>query len=276
MWSPSRFFLLVPLLVPLLFPLLVASSRDAGPAPTEQVEFIVNHAGGAASEVSSAPRVNLLAYRLDGLGGRSGLWVTDRGGDCHRQVLPDVAEEQYHVLSLSPDGAHLAYTRMTVDSTPRMLGVGLLACGSGVRHEMDGSSVAWAPRGDRVAVADPASATISVVELPSFQTRRVLRTPCACDADGRPLLAWSPEGDRLAYVIHQPLAPMTSLWTVPADGGDTRLVMADGEGCVSLLPFWTPDGRLAWRLTSVDDPSGSRQYVQEADGGVRELEVEAP
>lgn len=263
MWNPSRLFLLVPL--------LVASGRDAGHAPIALVEFPLSHDGGASSELSYAPRVDRMAYRLDGLGGRAGLWVMDRRADCHRQVLPDAAEERYHVLALSPDGAHLAYARMGVDSTPRVLGVGVVACDSGARREMGGSSVAWAPGGDRVAVADAATSTISVVDLPSFQTRTVLRTPCACDPDGRPLLSWSPEGDRLAYVLHQPLAPMTSLWTVPADGGDERLVMADGEGCVSLLPFWSPDGRLAWRLTSVDDPSASRHYVQEADGEVREL-----
>ena len=92
MWNPSRFFLLVPLLVPLVFPFLVASGRDAGPAPIALVELPVINDGGASSELSYAPRVNLLAYRLDGLGGRSGLWVMDRGADCHRQVLPDVAE----------------------------------------------------------------------------------------------------------------------------------------------------------------------------------------
>ena len=263
MWNPSRFFLLVPL--------LVVSGRDVGPLPMALISFPVDPEGGRASEISFAPRVDRVAYRLDCLGGRAGIWVMDRGTGSHRQVLPDVADERYHVLSLSPSGAHLAYTRMSVDQTPRLIGIGVLEGASESRREMDGAAVAWAPRGDRVAVADPSVSTISILDVPSFETRTVLRTPCASDPDGRPLLSWSPKGDRLAYVIHQPLAPMTSLWTDSADGGDARLVMADGEGCVSLLPFWSPDGRLAWRLTSGNDPSGTRHYLQEANGEVHEL-----
>ncbi|GEM_PF-5463238 len=270
MWNSSRFFLLVPI--------LVASGRDTGHPPMALMDLIIDPEGGAPSEFSYAPQADRVAYRLDGTGERAGLWILDRTDGGHRQVLPDVPAERYHVLSIAPDGAHLAYSRMTAGPAPRVLGLGVLACASGDRREMTGTSVAWTPRGDRVAVADGASPTITVIDLPSLETRSILRTPCACDPDGRPLLTWSPSGDRLAYVLHQPQVPITSLWVVPADwqgqlagGGDARLVMADGEGCVSLVPFWSPDGRLAWRLTSANDPSGSRHYVEEEGGEVREV-----
>ena len=104
-----------------------------------------------------------------------------------------------------------------------------------------------------------------------METRVMTKTPRAGDPYEQPCLAWSPDGERLAYTISESEGPMTSIWVVPAEGGDPRLAASDGEGCVSLLPFWSPDGRLAWRLTNANDPAGTRHYVQEADGQVREL-----
>lgn len=263
MWNSSRFFLLVPI--------LVASGRDTGHPPMALVEFPIDREGGSPSELSYAPRADRVAYRLSGFGGRAGLWVMERGAGGHSQVLPDIAQERYHVVSISPDGAHIAYTRVSTEAVPRVLGLGVLVCASGARRELPGTSVAWTPRGDRVAIADAPSSTITVIDLPSIETRSVLRMPCGGDPNGRPLLSWSPSGERLACVVRQPNVPMSSLWVVPADGGEPRLAMADGEGCVSLEPFWSPDGRLAWRLTSANDPWGTRHYVQGEDGEAREV-----
>ncbi len=256
----------------LLVPLLVSAGGSGGDrAPVALEEVVIELTAGQASEFSYAPGADRVAYRLDWAEGRVGLWVCDRPKEQHFHVVPEVADERVHVLALSPDGGHLAYMRTSAEAPPRLLGVGVVGIESGRKLELPGTAAAWTGKGDRLAVADPSGGVISVVEVPSMETRIVTKTPRAGDPYEQPCLAWSPDGSRLAYTISEPEGPMTSIWVVPAEGGDARLAVTDGEGCASLVPFWSPDGRLAWRLTNVDDPAGTRHYVQEADAQVREL-----
>lgn len=245
-------------------------------APVALEDVPIELTGGTASEFSYAPLVDRVAYRIDWAEGRVGLWVCDRAKGQHFHVVPELGEEKIHVLALSPDGRHLAFLRTTAEAPPRLLGVGVVGVETGRRLELPGTSVAWTRKGDRLAVADPAEGAVSVVEVPSMETRVMTKTPRAEDPYNQPSLAWSPDGRRLAYTTAESEGPTTSIWVVPAGGGDPRLAVTDGEGCASLLPFWAPDGRLAWRLTNVNDPAGTRHYVQEADGKVRELGGGAP
>ncbi len=270
MWNVFRLCLLIPFLSVLpMLTLLVQPESTPRSVTLSDVSFYPME--GSTSEYSYAPHADRLAYRLDWSPMGQGLWVCYRKLGHHIHVATDSEEERYDVLALSPDGEYLAFARSTHESPSRRLGVRVVQVASGEGTDVDGVSVAWTRRGDRLAIANPAEGTIAVLDVPSFETRIVARTPRSGAAYEQPSMSWSPGGEKLAYTVHEEGVPMTSLWVLSLGSVDPRFAASDGEGCVSLVPFWSPDGRLAWRLTNANDPAGSRHFVQEADGNVREL-----
>lgn len=259
-----RFLLLVPILV-------IAANPEGKRGAAVLEEVPVTPKEGSASEFSYAPGADRIAYRLDWAYGCVGLWVCDRAGGNHLQVAPDTESERLHVLALSPDGQHLAYARATHDSPPRILGVGVVEVASGRKLELEGTSAAWTRKGDRLAVADPAGGTIAVVEVASLERRTLAKTPRAGDPYEQRWMSWSPDGSKLAYTMRDAEGPIVAVWVAGLDGADPRLVFADEDGCETLQPLWATDGRIAWRLTSSKDPSGTRHFAQAADGNVTEI-----
>ena len=61
-------------------------------------------------------------------------------------------------------------------------------------------------------------------------------------------LGWTPDGERMTFVVREPTHPDGAIWTAAADGGGADLFY-DGraDGCDSVFhPVWSPDGgRLA-------------------------------
>ncbi len=76
--------------------------------------------------------------------------------------------------------------------------------------------------------------------------------------------AWSPDGERIAYV--RQVDGRAAIFVMRADGtGQTRLTADDGGK--SSMPTWSPDGRqIAYTHTTPDDPDHPRIYVMHADG----------
>lgn len=245
----------------LLLPIAIA--RAEGPSRLlDLCDVEISPLDGMASDVAYAPAANRSAYRLEGTCEPLGIWVADEEGGGRKQVLGDSGDVQFRVLSLSPDGRFLAYLRLTPQAPPTVMGVGILEVATGRKTEIAGTAVAWTPKGDLAAVADPVGGKVRVVEVPSLASRTVSWRSGGGDPLERPRMAWSPDGASLAFAFPEPSPARLSLWVVGAKGGDARAVLEE-EGCLAITPFWAPDGRVAWARTDAD---GTRLFVVGEDG----------
>ena len=168
----------------------------------------------------------------------------------------------------SPDGASLAFFRVTSESPPDCGIYIARADGSQVHRVADGCSrPAWSPDGTKLAFAKPNSDTIYVVNTDGSNVR-----PLFAFGPGRWVSdpTWSPDGTRLAF---------TGYWP---DFAHCIFVMnADGSGAVCLggtslgsQPAWSPDGsQLAiTRANSAVGSDGSDIWLINPDGsGARNL-----
>jgi Tol biopolymer transport system component len=94
---------------------------------------------------------------------------------------------------------------------------------------------AFAPSG-RPVVFD-AGASLALVNVDGSGFRQL---PAHSDDDGQP--AFSPTGDRIAFVVHHDKSRVTSVWTCDAtDGAGARLVVRDGG-----TPAWSTRNWIAF------------------------------
>jgi len=89
--------------------------------------------------------------------------------------------------------------------------------------------------------------------------------------DGSVLPRWSPDGSSIVFAAKTyppgfpdvPDAPTVDVYTVRPDGTGTQALTRDG---LSILPFWTRDGRIVFiRLTAIDGGRGDL-WIMDADG----------
>jgi Tol biopolymer transport system component len=119
----------------------------------------------------------------------------------------------------------------------------------------DVSTVAWSPRGDRIAFVRGWSGAsldgdITLIRPDGSGEHRLTRG----DAP-----TWSPSGSMLAF------AHAGSVWTIRADGSNAHVLVTDGES-----PAWSRDGKLIAFMRAV--PCGKpvceeRLFVIGATGG---------
>lgn len=120
--------------------------------------------------------------------------------------------------------------------------------------------------------------SLFIVELETGRTRMV-----GSDEADNDMPAWSPDGNRIAYVRRPNLGsgPVRGfddgIWLMNADGTGVRQVIpgALAQGAASHLYGWTPDGRIAWfqtrpaTLTLTDITSGAQTRIGSFVGDAR-------
>jgi Tol biopolymer transport system component len=165
-------------------------------------------------------------------------------GSTPRQLPADDPRSQWPA-TYSPDGTEIAYT----SGDGRSVGA---ADGSQGRLLMPGAldkdfpmtpyGLEWSPTGDRIAFAQKSGESSGkgrATELAVLDVASGSVVPLADmgEADGLPYIKFSPEGDQILFT-RTDATGAPSLWSVHADGSDTRqLVAGTGWGDWQTVPM---------------------------------------
>lgn len=156
------------------------------------------------------------------------------------------------------------------------------------RGETDQTSLAWSPDGERIAFVSNRSEdpdrTPQYMDLFVIPSGGGAETRIEAPSGPKGMLAWSPDGTRLAYYGHTDVSDVwsptdTHLWVLPAAGGEGRdlcagldrpagdCTLADirafGGGWTG--PVWSPDSTQVYFLLS--DRGCCHLYRAPAEGG---------
>jgi Tol biopolymer transport system component len=175
----------------------------------------------------------------------------------------------------SPSGQWLAYLEGD------QLGV-VHRSGEGARHLEKGRPViqfAWSPTSDTLAYSS-GSGELWVASVPDWAARRIVSNPAGADGGGVRGLAWSPDGEWIAYGWQEGRA-YQGLWKIPAGRGEpTELYASDfPEKGEAIIAGWSGDGRflLFWQGDIVSASllaDGAPLYAVSASGGTRAVLAE--
>lgn len=248
--------------------------------PREGAPVLVGPAGRRARGPSWAPDRSFVVYESDAEQAFSDVWRWQPDGTTRR--LTTTAQGAFEP-AVSPDGQAIAFVS-SQDGNPELYV--MAADGTAPRRlttwRRDDMTPAWSPEGTRLAFLrrEQGGERLFVLALPAAGSRdppserRLVPT-----GEGEKVKhaehAWSPDGTRLAYVVHRPKAAPHVAVTEVADG---RTRVASPPGLRATMPAWSPDGRyLAFTATEGDPEALDLYAVRLADGArARLTETPAP
>jgi Tol biopolymer transport system component len=148
-------------------------------------------------------------------GGRRGLWVVNSEGGTPRLVS---AADVLDTISWSTDGRHLVYA-LASENAPRLVIVSVTD-GAGERLPTPAAAhaPAWSPRGDVIAYLEPRLGLGTRLRFVRRDGQPVYEhLPEVPQQLGNGLLAWSPDGRRLA-AVGLPGSDAGHIWIIEPDG----------------------------------------------------------
>jgi serine/threonine protein kinase len=213
-----------------------------------------------AKQVSafSASENGTLAYRADTSGAQSTLIWMDRKGQ-RIGTLPERGD--YRQMSLSPDEAMLAISRMDYNSSLWRVE---LARGTSTRLTSDPANhwyPVWSPDGQKIAYSlwDAAKPNLYTHEATGGGTDRpMLQATGLTHAS-----SWSPDGRFLAYTMEN-LKTKDDVWILPVHGEGQPFALLRTE-FNELQAAFSPDGH--WIAYTSDESGRQEVYVRKFEGG---------
>jgi serine/threonine protein kinase/WD40 repeat protein len=173
-------------------------------------------------------------------------------GEIHDIPLPEELQTQLWEVSWFPDGEKLL---LTVQSNSNGLDIWVKSIFGGAPRKLrtNARSPAVSPRGTLIAFVNPGRNEIWVMGPNGENPRKIL-----ANEGGAGPLAWSPTGQRLAYLTHRSIGSQFggAIRTVALEAGAPSLAISDpGLDIQSFAMLrWDRDGRLIFGLL---DQAGS-------------------
>jgi serine/threonine-protein kinase len=198
---------------------VIVSRRSPAPLVIGSVTQVTRSTDALNFDAAISPDGKFVAY-AGGDAGSMRLYVRQVSGSAPVQVVTGISGD-HRWPRWSPDGSRLGFVaNSAIHVVPVLGGSSQLVVTLGDI----GGQPAWAPDGARLAYAD--SSGIAVVAVTGGSPRHVVRTIEAHSP------SWSPDGRRLAYAVENVVftqsssygnAAPSSIWTVSATGGDSRV-----------------------------------------------------
>ncbi|HEX9699863.1 MAG TPA: protein kinase [Acidobacteriota bacterium] len=258
-------------LLALLATLLLSGRRDLQITP--QATRPISRDPGLEIHPAISPDGTMVAYAAGSLG-RLRIYVRQIAPGPEVQAIPltEGFPGDHRWPRWSPDGERILFTSQGATYVVPALG------GTGPAPLVEGTPLgaAWAPDGERLAFVSrgqPFGGLAGESTTERIYTRNLVdgETEAIAEAAEPHSLSWSPDGEWIGYVSGNAetfntayalnIAP-SSIWLVPASGGDPVPVIDDGTRNVS--PAWLPDSR---HVLFVSNKDGARDVYVVPIGG---------
>jgi hypothetical protein len=196
-----------------------------------------------------------------GVNGSRGIFIGAVDGSAFEQVSP--ADQEARYPAWSPDGQQIAFALRSAADKPWQLAIMQLSNRALTLTGQEGTAwIVWSQRGALAYSAlTPGSKQQDIFALdPGGTPRNLSNTP---DAE-EDFPAWSPAGDKLAFVASPPGdLSRRQIFVMNADGGG-RTQLTSGPG-PHTNPVWSPDGKWIAYLAQEASPDW-QVWAMRADG----------
>ncbi|GEM_PF-5095356 len=258
-----------PVLFALALAAVPATPEEGKPMPAIE-EIVVEPEGAKATHLSLSRDGNLVAYRRVG-STEKGLWIYDRKTGEHLPLAEDSEEKAHYAPTFSPDGKAIAFLVGEPVVPPAYTSVGVLTIADRTRLDFPGSAFAWSPTSKRIAIANRENGELGVASLKTGKVTEVAPIAPGWDPLEPPSMAWSPDGESIAYAVTLTDQGAQGIRCVLVDKKDLTKVIDYQAKRAAIHLFWSPEGRLAWHVVIPGEKPSSEICAVDASGNPETL-----